>query len=55
MVMFVDCSNFADSWGRYSEGNWSVALHARQFVTLLSVNGNLNMWVRVSKETHEQC
>ena len=55
MVMFVDCSNFDDSCGRYSEGNLSVALNARQFVTLLSVHGNLNTWVRVSKKTHEQC
>ena len=51
--MFVDCQNFAGSWGPLFMGNLFVALHARQSIDLLNVCGDENLWVRVPHDIHE--
>ena len=49
--MFVDCQNFAGSWGWNFVGNWFIALqYARQFLNTLL---NIHSWVRETHEIHE--
>ena len=50
--MFVDCQNFAGDLFSWVIG--SLTFHVRQFITLLNLPRELNSWVRVTHEIHEQ-
>ena len=52
--MFVDCHNFAGSFGSDLEGKWFVALHCKTILYCVNVQGNVNSWVRVTHKINEQ-
>ena len=52
--MFVECQNFAGSYGFNLVGNWFVALQCKTiFITLLNVRGGVYSWVKLTHEIHE--
>ena len=52
--LFVDCQNFAGLLGCNFVCNWFVALRCKSAIILLNVRGDVNSWVRVTREIQER-
>ena len=54
-LMFVDCQNFAGSWGRNLLVTGLLLYNTGQFITLLNVCGDVpvNLWVGVTHEINK--